>query len=49
MVYNLADYEEGMMGTYNSMGELIMYRRLTPEERQMSIHSIRTMKVAQNQ
>lgn len=49
LVYHLADHEDGLMCTYNQRGELIMTRRLTPEENQMSIHSSRFMKVAQNQ
>lgn len=47
-VYHLADHEEGLMGTYNSMGELISSRRLTPEENQISIHSSRSLRIAQN-
>ena len=47
-VYHLADHEEGLMCTYNNRGELIMSRRLTPEENQLSIHSSRTLRVAQN-
>jgi hydroxypyruvate isomerase len=47
-VYHLADHAEGMMCTYNNRGELIGSRRLTPEEHQLSIHSGRVMKVAQN-
>lgn len=47
-VYHLADHSEGMMGTYNSRGELITSRRLTPEENQMSIHSSRSLRIAQN-
>lgn len=47
-VYHLADHEEGMMCTYNSVGELITSRRLTPEENQLSIHSGRVMRIAQN-
>ena len=48
-VYHLADHEDGLMCTYNSRGELIMSRRLTPEENQLSIHSSRTLRIAQNQ
>lgn len=47
-VYHLADHAEGMMCTYNNRGELIGSRRLTPEEHQLSIHSGKVMKVAQN-
>ena len=47
-VYHLADHEDGLMCTYNSRGELISSRRLTPEENQMSIHSSRALRVAQN-
>lgn len=48
-VYHLADHDAGLMCTYNSMGELISSRRLTPEENQLSIHSNRIMKIAQNE
>lgn len=48
-VYHLADHEAGMMCTYNKIRELIMSRRLTPEENQLSIHLGRTMKAAINQ
>ena len=47
-VYHLADHETGMMCTYNSMGELISSRRLTPEENQLSIHSSRALRIASN-
>lgn len=47
-LYDLADHDEGMMGTYDENGNLIGARRLTPEENQMSIHSVRTLRHAQN-
>jgi hypothetical protein len=47
-VYHLADHADGLMCTYNGRGELIISRRLTPEENQLSIHSSRTLKVAKN-
>jgi hypothetical protein len=47
-VYHLADHEEGMMCTYNGQGELISSRRLLQEENQLSIHSKRSMRIAQN-
>lgn len=39
-VYLIADHESGMMETYSKDGELILSRRLTPEEKQtrMSLH-----------
>lgn len=47
-VYHLAYHEEGLMCTYNSRGELIISRRLTPEENQLSIHSSRSLRIAKN-
>ena len=46
VVYHLADHNDGLMCTYNSRGELISSRRLTPEENQLSIHSGPAMKIA---
>ncbi|WP_281681853.1 hypothetical protein [Zunongwangia profunda] len=36
-VYMIDDQDDGMMGYYNSRGELVHQRRLNPEERQFSI------------
>ena len=49
VVYHLADHEEGLMCTYNNRGELISSRRLTPEENQISIHSSRSLRIAQHE
>lgn len=48
-VYHLADYDDGMMCTYNKQGELIMTRKLTAEEGQMRITNMKILKTAQNQ
>jgi hypothetical protein len=47
-VYHLAAFDEGMMCTYDKGGELIQVRKLTPEENQMSINSMRVLRNAQN-
>ena len=39
-VYLFPDYDTNEMGYYNSDGDLVMSRRLKPEERQMNIHSL---------
>jgi len=36
-VYLFPDHKEGMMGIYNSKGDLISTRRLLPDERQVNI------------
>ena len=36
-VYLIDDQEDGMMGYYNSRGELVHQRQLNPEERQFSL------------
>jgi len=48
-VFFLADHDSGMMCIYNATGELVSSRRLTPEENQLSIHSSRHLRIAQNQ
>ena len=47
-VFIIADYDEKMMGIYNSNGELITSRRMVAEEMQMSINSNRVLKIAKN-
>lgn len=42
-VYLIPDFERGTMETYSGDGIMISWRRLTPEERQLSIHSARRM------
>jgi lipopolysaccharide export LptBFGC system permease protein LptF len=37
-VYLIPDFETGLMETYSQDGVMIQSRRLTPEERQLSIH-----------
>lgn len=38
--YLFPDYDSGVMNYYNSDGELLMSRRLRPEERQTNIHTL---------
>lgn len=39
-LYHMANYDTGMMDLYGEDGELVSSRRLRPEERQQTIHSL---------
>ena len=40
-LYLMANHDEGMMETYDALGELISARRLRPEEKQQNIFSLK--------
>lgn len=42
-IFNFADYEEGMMNTYDENGEFVGSRRLKPEEKQLKAFPIRAV------
>lgn len=46
VLYHIDDQEDGVMNTYNELGEFISSRRLRPDERQASIFNLQISKEA---
>jgi hypothetical protein len=42
VLYQMADYDGGIMEIYNEQGEFISSRRLRPDEKQGNLYAVRT-------